>query len=393
MTDMCEGVAVGVITEPEDKYLNVKVVEIDFHESYPTANNKTKVKAPHWPAAKYQFKYSAKPAVLKVGKKSKAKVKVEVDCKGVSGNGKLKGVINGFELEGDIKLSNGTQDVEVTLLDPPDSIRWLKGQVSWGVEGCGLSSGAGNTFVELFFVLANPAVFAFFRKAGVWAEALRFLFENGRVSGVKDKKSAAIEVTECCFKYKYHKYEITGGAPQFGGGDNVFMLEGYMDTIEGEVNCYDQTYAVIVFSGALGVEVGGLYMNIFGYLSKTNLVGWGECNNPFPDKKLEAEKKRLRVPGFLKEAAARMLRMKPEDYLVVAPDDPDRQAFGNHMYCLYQANTFDACAGPEKGSRDLPAYIAANIDATTSLNRNPFPGTIHDVRDYEAVGAAVIEVK
>ncbi len=392
MTDVCEGVSVGVIPEPEDKYLNVRVVEIDFHESYKTANNKATVNAPHWPCNKYQFNYSEKPAVYRIATPARAKVKIEVDCKGMSGSGKLIGNLQGFRFEGKMNLSNGQQVVDVTMDDSPDSVRWLKGQASWGAEGCGLSVSAGNTFVELFFVIDDPAKPKFFSGRGVWAEALRFLFENGRVSGVKDAKAGAAEVTKCCFGFPYHKYEIDRGAAKFGGATRKFSLTRYMDEVDGRVNCYDQTYAVIVFSGALGVSVDGLFLDPFGFLNYTDIVGWGPCNNPFPNEKYMAELRSMsgstsgRIP-------------KPEDYLSVSPTDPKRNPFSNHMFCELSAKIYDACAGPETGSRSRAGYATANIDATPGLYPHPGArraGEARDMQDYKAIlvsgGVASAEV-
>ena len=68
------------------------------------------------------------------------------------------------------------------------------------------------------------------------------------------------EVTRACFTLPNHKYDVARGAAHFGGATTRFKLKAYMDPSSGEVNCYDQAYAVIVFSGALGIFVDGLFL-------------------------------------------------------------------------------------------------------------------------------------
>ena len=385
MTEVVEGVSVAVIKEDPEKYLNVKILEVDFIDSFEIENAKKKVEAPHWPSGKYKFNYSEKPAVMNMGKKSKASVTIEVDSKGVSGNGTLKGNIKGYIFEGKMSLSSGKQTVTVTLKDPPDSVQWLKGSMVWEVLGGELASPAGVTYVELFFVFDDPIKLPFFSK-GVWAEALRFLFEKGKIRGATKKIEAVKKVTQCCFTIKYHKYEIKHGSSRFGGFTGKFKLSDYMYPKDEDVNCYDQTYAVIVFSGALGLTVEGLFMDPFGFLNLTNLVGRGSCNNPFPKKKYQSEMARLKrsVTGKLKMSLS---PLKEEDYLVVGDADPDRIPFGNHMYCEYKRKIYDACAGPAVGSGDRKDYVNKNIDSATTLNAlySSLPGQVSDISNYSRI--------
>lgn len=392
MTEIAEGISVSVVKEDPEKYLKVKILEVDFIESFKTSNAKKKVVAPHWPSGKYRFNYSEKPAVFAIEKATKAEITVEVDSKGVSGKGILSGSIKGYEFGGDIDLSAGKKSVSVTLKEPPENLQWIKGSVLWSVEGGGMVAPAGATFVELFFVFSDPGKLPFFSD-GVWADALRYLFEKSAVKHEENKFNAIIKVTRLCFNISYHRYEIKRGAPKFGGFSGKFKLTKYIKPKDYPVNCYDQTYAVVVFSGALGLPVDGLYMDPYGFLGTTQLVGWGTCNNPFPSGKYESEMKRLKssVVGLAKIALS---RPKPEDYLLVTDNDPDRAAFGNHMFCEYKNKIFDACAGPYIGNGDRKQYVSDNIDSKTSLNAlyGGFPGGAYNIKDYVSVGAKVLEV-
>ncbi|VAW72847.1 hypothetical protein MNBD_GAMMA10-2461 [hydrothermal vent metagenome] len=397
MTEVVEKINKAIIKKNPEKYLKVEVLEVDFVDSYKTANNKKTVKAPHWPAEKVKYtRFSKKPATLQLNKTVKADIKVKVDSKGVSGEGVLKGIYQGYLFEGKLPLSSGEKTVSVEMKEPPETLRWLKGNIVWNAEGGGLVEAAGTTFIELFFVFDDPEKRVFFSDAGVWAEALRFLFKYGYARGVKKEKDGVEKVTRRCFNIKEHRYEIDEGAPRFKGLSGKFNLKKYISTTYSEVNCHDQAYAVVVFSGALGLEVEGLYMEPFGFLNLTQLVGRGPCNNPFPYDKYKSEKM------FLKGTVEgeRQMKFKPpkeEHYLVVDDVNDDyRTAFNNHSYCEYKNGIYDACAGPSVGKNDRKGYVEENIDSTTSLNsyykRFDFPGKVSDIETHISIGDDVKEV-
>lgn len=201
---------------------------------------------------------------------------------------------------------------------------------------------AGRTHVEVFFVFNDPEKELCFSSDGVWIEALRFLFNNGNISGTKIVSDAVSEVTQCCFDIANHKYEVVGGAASYGGATKTFELTEYIDGSLGFVNCYDQTYAVIVFSAALGMSVDGLFLEPFGFINTVDLVGWGPCNNPFPH------------------------GLPVKNYLIVDVKDPYRSGFGNHMFCEFITHVYDACAGPAKGSVGRSGYVSATIDTLST---------------------------
>ena len=364
MTQIGESVNVSTIPEDPEKSITAEVLELEFVDSFKACLAQTVINPPHWPATRSPSNQSSKAVVFRFNHRGtqKAKLKLKITSRGYSGNGKLTGVLQRFEFEGSVPLSSGEHVVEVTLKEPPDSLLWCKGEIFWGIDATDRSIMAGRTHVEIFFVFADPSLQPCFASDGVWIEALRFLFDNSSVSGVQTMPSAVEKVTQCCFGLPNHKYEVIQGAPSYGGASGTFHLKNYIDHSLGFVNCYDQTYAVIVLSAALGIGVDGLYLNPFGYIRTVNLVGWGPCNNPFPSGRPIA------------------------DHLVVAPLDPARSGFGNHMFCEYSAKIYDACTGPVKGTVDRAGYVANTIDTSVP---GAVSGTAGDIIGIAGTRAAV----
>jgi hypothetical protein len=359
MTQIGEKVSVPFSSEEKLKSLKVKVTKVEFLDVFRCCLSKSEIKGHHWPAGEPAPSQSDKPAVWPFKKAGlKAKVSLDVWSENVSGDGKLIGNIDGLNFEGTFSLATGTPDVEVELQDPPTGMKWARGHMFWGVEGDDRSILAGVTNVELFFVLADPATRPFFTDNGVWVEALRFLFLFAKVRGLSDEAEATKAVTKCCFTLPTHHYDIDSGAAKFGGASGTFHLERYMkiSAPKRKLNCYDQAYAVIVFSGALGIVVDGLFMKPFGYLRKMQLVGRGLCNNPFPQS------------------------LPKKDYLIVNGDDHLRQPFYNHMFCELSAKIYDACAGPATGTGDRAAYVKTSVDSKTPLNAGSiYPGNPNNI--------------
>jgi hypothetical protein len=365
MTELGEGASITPVRQTPDKYLHAKVVEVTFEGGYKTCRKKTTVQPPHWPAKADGPNQSQKPAVFPFAHKGtqKAKVKIKIESRGYSGNGKLRGILKTLEFEGDIPLAAGEHTVETTLKEPPDATAWVKGPMSWGIESPDISVLAGTPLTELFFVFDDPGKMRYFKDKGVWIEALRFLFRSSKVAAKNKDKEAVAEVTKCCFGLSKHEYDINGGEAHFIPNENGSVVWGKFGLTEyirkskrkSLLNCYDQAYAVVVLSGALGLRVHGLFLDPFGFLSYMELVGRGPCNNPFPSAKFEHES---RNPNGSK----RKKRLKKEDFLVVDGKDPYRSGFGNHMFCEFGRTIYDACAGPAKGGDDRLGYLRHSVD-------------------------------
>lgn len=381
MTELGESVAVSTVPASQFKEFKAEVIEVTFADGVKAAHDKSQITEPHWPAPLHSGRYSQKPAVYPFGSGAaqKVEVKIKIESTGYSGNGKLTGVGANMEFEGQVPLSSGEHTVEVKMQSPPTELAWLKGQVSWGIDLPDMCASAGTTFLELFFVFDDPSARPYFSSDGVWAEALRFLFLQARPAGISTEADALASVTRMCFGLNNHKYDISRGAPSFGGASGTFLLEDYMSAAVQEVNCYDQAYAVIVFAGALGLVCDGIYINPFGFLATTTLVGYGRCNNPFPRNKYMNDG----TPGT-----------SPEDYLLVSQNDPYRAPFGNHMFCEFSQKIYDACAGPVTGAVDRAGYVGTAIDSSTTLYSGSRirAGTEADMVNIASMGRNVTSV-
>jgi|GEM_PF-6538966 len=126
------------------------------------------------------------------------------------------------------------------------------------------------------------------------------------------------------------------------------------------LNCYDAAaYLQILLRPSYLTRY--CYMNRFGYLQKTDLIGWGQCNNPFP---------------------------KHTPALVVQQTSNKRTGFGNHAFCAptHQGREYiaDACAGPHY-SETPASYVASAIDTVTPNPPKYTTGTVANLGYYRGV--------
>lgn len=128
------------------------------------------------------------------------------------------------------------------------------------------------------------------------------------------------------------------------------QLTKYIDKSLGNtVNCYDQASGVCSFGTLLGIDVTYRFMNPFGYINTVNLVGEGNCNNPFYGN-----------PGITGG------KITGSDQV-----EPVRAAFGNHAFAKYGVDIYDACAGPHTGTRTEAQYVSDTVDTSTPVEANP----------------------
>ncbi|KAI8594891.1 hypothetical protein EDD21DRAFT_392641 [Dissophora ornata] len=170
-------------------------------------------------------------------------------------------------------------------------------------------------------------------------------------------------------KAHWLKYQTFTGAASFGVGPygGEFRLNQWLAAYRNwttkkiitSVNCYDQA-AIVEVALSLGMDynqVAWEYHQVFGYISsKTELVGWGPCNNPY----------------FYND----------QKKMIVEDDDESRWAFRNHAHLswgpdfhpekeeeFYHDNEdpkeytttaiyiIDACAGPHVGDESRDIYL------------------------------------
>jgi len=135
------------------------------------------------------------------------------------------------------------------------------------------------------------------------------------------------------------------------------------------INCYDQAGGVAICSRLLGIPTEFVFMGYssakpnarFGYILATDLVGVGQCNNPFyPTTVNPSNKVPLLGPGGVTDLVG-----------------TNRTSFGNHEFVRLNGVIYDACAGPHLGSETLTQYATAAIDITSLAERQMSPdGTV-----------------
>jgi hypothetical protein len=344
-----------------------EIIELSWDSGIDSARDKTKITAPHWkvgenlnednnPTKQWYSTGSKKPGVYLIGTKGKSsakdtftiKIKVSKNEEIKAATAKVTGKLGKLEFTGDCPTGVGEHTVTMKFKALPDKLEHVEGDAKWTIslDSPALKADLKHvTRLELFFILDKPMSFY---TQGVWAEALRLVFKKAKVGGTNTADAASKKVTTYCHTEHGMKYDTVRGGSNFKAyniGGNKFELFLYITKrgIDGKntVNCYDQAAAVQAFSGALGIQMQWIFLNPYGYINLTNLIGVGSCNNPF----------------FQSNGS------KP----VVPDNDPRRTAFGNHAFIIYSQKIHDACAGPHAGTETLREYMLAAIDAKASI--------------------------
>jgi hypothetical protein len=186
-----------------------------------------------------------------------------------------------------------------------------------------------------------------------WIKALDFAIVTCGANGIDTKKALANITT-----YLHSSY---GLAYDTKNGESKYMLDelnGYFELTKymikyrkNVVNCYDQAGAVTTLGRVIGLDVNYLFMEPFGYIKTTTLVGGYICNNP-----------------FFKNS-----RFSPE-YIIVGLKDSNnrpRASLGNHAFVEHNSRIFDACVGSIKGTSNRTNYVDNVIDSRSSRPGNP----------------------
>jgi hypothetical protein len=169
--------------------------------------------------------------------------------------------------------------------------------------------------------------------------------------------------------YTPPNYDTVRGAPYFGIYDNrnaiTFHLTAYTHAHDNSpdsiLNCYDCAAFLQILLSHYTHASHYCYMNPFGYMSLTDLIGRGQCNNPFYD-------------GNGTTA-------------VIASAAPNRTGFGNHAFLRLDADNHivDSCSGPHIGNEDIDDYILAAVDTNHVMPARYATGTSASVGYYTGV--------
>jgi hypothetical protein len=296
------------------------------------------------------------------------------------------------------KVKSKSIEFNVHAVFNPVHFYRLEGQLSWNLRvkekkyNQMIVRGMQKTYLELFWLYGfDRELF----KDGVPVELLRHAAYGLRVTGgwrdnlpinspqtsrtidwSTDPVIAAI-VSVCFFRNPPRYDSFEGGhhlitiKPNFN--HITFYLRRYIKYIHhpvGLCNCYDMAAAVQVHLKAVGINpVKFCFMNPFGYIRLSRLVGRGLCNSPF---------------YFIKKDDSL------DRDLIVDENYLNREPFGRHSFCClpddeWKGNgktdlcihnnrceylcrdcwVLDACVGPHTGNEDIGEYLYNAIDDIT----------------------------
>ena len=353
-----------------------EIIEITFvtttSVSLGEGSSRDTVMSPHWTNGEMEDVkdgnfFSKRPAVYLTSETSKvAEIKVRVVMsENITGNAHLQGNLGpiSFDGQGEMPTSVGEHLVQVEIMGLPKGLQWVCGDAVWHASIPSMHRDfdlLSQTRLEFFALLDTPPATIY--QSGVWVEALRFLFDKAMVRHIERKVDAASRVVGHCHSSPEVLYDSYKGKSHFGVEHNggCFKLSDYLDgysSICRFVNCYDQAGAVQSLCAALGVSLTWRFLEPFGHILPTNLVGVGVCNNPF----------------FLRTGTPPM----------IDPMDPRRIPFGNHAFCsilISDLRALDACAGPHLGNEPFVEYMMASIDMQPGIYIPPkVPGRFSDI--------------
>jgi hypothetical protein len=246
--------------------------------------------------------------------------------------------------------------------------------------------------VELYFLSASVPPYV--HNAGIPLSLLRqkWLFLDWMTSNVTTWEQHVIETL---FNRYQLWYKVTSGTSKYTSlltsganfpepmsicwiglwlSDMDGLLQRKDITTKYTVNCYDLatlSYAIITLGASDYSAIRMKYVQPYGYIKETKLIGRGWSNNP-----LFTNKKDIKV----------------------ADTDSQRKPFRNHLFLAQHSLSLegesttwvlDTCCGPEAGLTELPNYIEHSIDRNPNLygsgKQMMRPGNICDVADGPGV--------
>jgi hypothetical protein len=179
-------------------------------------------------------------------------------------------------------------------------------------------------------------------KTQPWVTDLEFTIITAGADGQATPESALTQLTTYLHTSYGMIYDTTNGASHYTNETEIrFDLSNYMTKALGNVvNCYDQASVVTVLGRLLGIGIDLTTVVPFGYINTVNLVGVGNCNNPF----------------FGTDTTR----------TIVSVNDPFRTDFGMHAFAVYNDGVYDACAGPVTGV-SRRTYFKNTIDLDKTI--------------------------
>ncbi|WP_212003778.1 hypothetical protein [Chitinophaga sp. HK235] len=233
----------------------------------------------------------------------------------------------------------------------------------------------GTTWIEIFWIDTTHVPPALHQK-GVILEGLHMIAEASKAittfpydENTKLLRANAQPIyyyVNQVFNFLPPRYDVWSGAPYFTNSydKNSITLNYNAYTYAHNyqpnsiLNCYDTATVLQYYLIGAGYPTAWLFMQPFGYLRLTNLIGRGQCNNPF--------------------YAAN--NTPP----VIAVNDSRRTAFGNHAFINITniARVADGCAGPHQGTETAQQYVSSAVDNQYPNPPRVRPGTVGDITSY-----------
>ena len=281
----------------------------------------------------------------------------------------------------EVPFANGESDPVTFTVSRPAPARFLRAEESYRWVAAGGEAASGPHPVYVVWdrpgdIGASENLNPWHATAGheqlPWVSALDLAMDadQGNAHGADSPEAALARLTDYFFHRHGGRYDIHAESLNHYQDivDQEFYLAKYLWAItdEQKVTCYDQAGVVRVMGCLLGIDVEIVRVTTdkqLGFIQTAPLVGVGRCNNPF----------------YEWIGAAMFVLPEP----VVGEDlvEADgRTLFGNHCFNRYNGKVFDACAGPQLGTRDTAAYLAGFIDISTPAEAavTGYPETVNE---------------
>ncbi|MBO4448851.1 MAG: hypothetical protein J5807_05135 [Kiritimatiellae bacterium] len=247
----------------------------------------------------------------------------------------------------EFKMTSST----LTRIDRSEgTLSWSADKVN-GQSGCTMNASGPHLVYTILGEPKPPWKSAYGEQENAWTNALEFAIVKAGAGGKSTDKDALSAVTTYLHSGHGLTYDTKRGRARFisdAGGGNMRLgdyIKASPTRSTDVVNCYDQAGGICSLGTLLGINAKYAYMNPFGYINIVNIVGVGQCNNPFF--------------GDI----SRQYGTTP----VVGQDliYPLRSSFGNHAFAKVGNDVFDSCAGPVCGVNEQQ-YIQDTIDTSTN---------------------------
>lgn len=239
----------------------------------------------------------------------------------------------------------------------------------------------GTTLIEVFWVNISSSTYV----KGIPVEALRKIYSGHKTEVKQSFRLLINQHVQNIFNRVPPSYDTNNGAPRYitwNSWDNITLDYNYYQYehsagLNVRLNCYDAASILQYEMRIDGYQnVQYCFMQPFGYLKLTDLIGVIVCNNPF----FEGNG----TDPYINEYDVR------------------RTAFGNHAFVEVD-NSFigDACAGPHIGNENAEAYVRAAIDTEVPANyQDPYgnirsawqSGGVGNIGRYQGVNQQAVQI-